>query len=245
MSHLHLVDGVIAPVWWILGYVLALGVLGFAVTKVKKEELSKKVPFIGVIGALMLITMSVPLGFLPFHLNLTVLAGILAGPWLGFIAVFIVNIILAFIGHGGITVIGLNTLIIGTEVIVGYFLFKAIAKHIKPVTAVAVTVIVTLLISTTLMAGIVIGTSAGLEHALPHEKEAHQDEQLNAETEHEELEELLSEIHIFAFSGWGAVAVILLLGIAIEALVTSLVVGFFMKVRPDLIMQNAECTMQN
>lgn len=241
MSHLHLVDGVISPVWWILGHVISLAILLLAVAKVKKEELAQKVPFIGVLSALMLITMSVPLGFLPFHLNLTVLAGILAGPWIGFIAVFIVNLILAFIGHGGITVVGLNTLIIGMEVVVGYFLFKTVAKYLKPVKAVVVTVMVTLLISTSFMGGVVALTNAGMEHMLPqgHHEEEHYDETDHHDgsesNQHKELSEQLSNVKFFALSGWGAVLVILMLGIIIEAVVTAMVVGFFLKVRPDMI----------
>ncbi|MDK2800180.1 MAG: cobalt/nickel transport system permease protein [Clostridiales bacterium] len=247
MSHLHLVDGAVPFLWWILGYILTIGILMFAVTKIKKEELSKKIPFVGVISALMLITMSVPLGFLPFHLNLTVLVGILGGPWIGFVAVFIVNLILAMIGHGGITVVGLNTLVIGTEVIAGYFIFKAIIKHIKPITAAAVAVVITLLISTTLMASIVMLTNTGLEYALPHSEEVHESEHdVHDELhEHEELEEQLADIHIFVLSGWGAVIAILLTGIVLEALVTSLIIGFFMKVRPEMIIGNAELRMQN
>ncbi|MGE4284541.1 MAG: energy-coupling factor ABC transporter permease [Clostridia bacterium] len=256
MSHLHLVDGIIAPLWWIAGYVATLGIVGIAATRVKKEDLSKKVPFIGVISALMLITMSVPVGFLPFHLNLTVLAGILAGPWLGFIAVFIVNLILAIIGHGGITVVGLNTLIIGTEVLLGYALFKIVKKYMKPVAAVSITVIITLLISTGLMVGVVSAANAGLAYALPHSDhgniQEHADEYEAVEEDHvdlhhddEDFEDILSEVRIFALSGWGAIGVILLLGIALEAFITSLIIAFFMKVRPEMIMHTEHGTIQN
>lgn len=252
MSHLHLVDGILPLTWWVTGYVLALVLLGFALSRIKKEAVAKKIPYIGVVAALMLLTMSAPLGFLPFHLNLTVLAGVLAGPWLGFTAVFIVNLILAFIGHGGITVVGLNTLIIGTEVILGYYLFSYLRRHVKPIAAVAVTVVFTLLISTSLMVGLVMLSDAGLVSALPHshnehegavsgtedthdeEERIHQGEEADHD-ENEDLHEALSEIHIFNISGWSAVGLILLLGITIEALVTSLVVAYFLKVRPDLI----------
>lgn len=217
MSHLHLVDGVISPLWWITGYVLALGILVFAASRIKKNELSMKVPFIGITGALMLICMSVPLGFLPVHLNLTVLAGILAGPWVGYIAVFIVNIILALIGHGGITVIGLNTLLIGTEVILGHYLFKAVKKWIKPVAAAAIAVFVTLLVSTTFILGIIALTGTGLVHGL-----------MPGSLEH-------GHPHIFEVSGWGTAVFVLLVGIALEVSVTSLIVAFFLKVRPDMI----------
>ncbi|NLY42798.1 MAG: energy-coupling factor ABC transporter permease [Clostridiaceae bacterium] len=225
MSHLHLVDGVLEPVWWVLGYAITLGILGIAVTKVRKVELAKKVPFIGVISALMLITMSIPLGFLPVHLNLTVLAGILAGPWLGFIGVFIVNLILALIGHGGITAVGLNTLIIGVEVFAGSFVYKLLVNRIKPVKASIISVVIALLLSTSLMLGMLAAVNANWEHAL-----SHGDGHTSILHEGEPL-----EIGFFALSGWSAFVVILLSGIMLEALVTALVVRFFMKVRPEMV----------
>lgn len=66
----------------------------------KGGDIRRKIPFIGVVGALMLIFMSIPLGFIPVHLSLAVLCGILAGPELGFTAVFAVNTILSLMGHG-------------------------------------------------------------------------------------------------------------------------------------------------
>ncbi|MGE4282411.1 MAG: energy-coupling factor ABC transporter permease [Clostridia bacterium] len=248
MSHLHLIDGVLSPLWWISGYILTLGIIMLAASKIKKEELPKRVPFVGVISSLMLITMSVPLGFLPFHLNLTVLAGILAGPWLGFIAVFIVNFILALIGHGGITMVGLNTLIIGVEVLIGYFIFRYASKYIKPVTAATIAVIIALIISTTLMTGVIFAANIGLENALPHNDLEHSEEKQiedNHEYENEGLEEHLSEIRLFTLSGWGAVALILLLGIGIEALVTSLIIAFFIKVRPEMIVRSEQGTVES
>lgn len=256
MSHLHLVDGILPLAWWVVGYILAFAVLGFALPKIKKEDVAKRIPYIGVVAALMLLTMSVPLGFLPFHLNLTVLAGILAGPWLGFTAVFIVNIILAFIGHGGITVVGLNTLIIGTEVILGYYLFSHLRMYVKPTAAVAVTVVFALLISTSLMVGLITSSDAGLVSVLPHKHSEdsheykHEAKETGTEVNHneegtfrteeaehheEDFYDVISEIRIFKMSGWSAVASILLFGIAIEALVTSLVVAYFIRIRPDLI----------
>ena len=237
MSHLHLVDGVLSPLWWGTALVLTLMILGFATSKVEKEEMAKRVPYIGVVAALMLITMSVPLGFLPFHLNLTVLAGILAGPWLGFIAVFIVNLILAFIGHGGITVIGLNTLIIGSEVILGYYLFSLLKGRIKPTIAVVMTVVITLLVSTSLMVGVISMSDAGLVSALPHEAEALEvGVDADGELHEEGLTEVLAELEILNISGWSAVIAILLLGITFEALATALVIRYFLKVRADLIL---------
>ena len=67
----------------------------------------------------MLVGMSSEIIPIAYHINLTVLAGILLGPWLSIISAVIVNVMLALLGHGGVTVIGLNTLVISTEMIAG------------------------------------------------------------------------------------------------------------------------------
>ena len=41
------------------------------------------------------------------------------GPALSFVSVFVVNLILALLGHGGITAVGINTLTIGIEAALG------------------------------------------------------------------------------------------------------------------------------
>ena len=244
MSHIHLPFGVMPIGWSIIGYIIAVLLIFLFSKKIKKEELSKKIPFIGVISAMMLITMSIPLGFLPFHINLTVLCGIIIGPYLGFIAVFIVNIMLAFLGHGGIDAVGINTLIIGFEAIVGYYLFNALRTKIRPTVAVASTTIITLLASTLLMIGIVVLTNVGWEYALPHkhteEKTISKDIQTTSISkedshENESISQQLSEINIFYLSGWTAIGIIIMLGIALESFITMLIVSFILKVRPDIL----------
>jgi cobalt/nickel transport system permease protein len=74
-------------------------------------------------SALMLLAMTVEIGFMDYHVNLTVLAGILLGPAGGFLAAFIANLFSAFVGHGGLTVIGLNATLNGLEAVGGAALF--------------------------------------------------------------------------------------------------------------------------
>lgn len=243
MSHLHLTDGVIAPVWCILGYVLAAIALTGCIVRVRGSEVVKRAPFIGLIAALMLLTMSVPLGFIPFHLNLTVLLSIIAGPAVGFIAMFAVNFILALIGHGGITVVGINTLIIGIEVFLGYGLFRLFVKVISMRLSALLAVVCALLVSTSAMVGVVYATNAGMASALPHQHESVEqieshERELEGEHVHgESFETVLSEVKVFSFTGIAAVVLILLMGIGLEAAVTFFVVGFFQKVRPDFLIQ--------
>lgn len=129
MSHIHIPDGVIAPWLWVLGYLLT-GMYFFVLARhVKKTSNYKKLTTVSVLGALMLLSMSVPVPFvIPYHVNLSALTGILAGPFYAGAAIFGVNLVLALLGHGGITVAGLNTVILTIEAGIAYFLFGLIRK---------------------------------------------------------------------------------------------------------------------
>lgn len=124
MSHLHIPDGIL-PLWlWLGGFCVFVIILTLALWQLRRRDAIKKMPFLGAVTALMVIGMSFPVAPIFYHLNFSVLAGIVLGPTLGILAVFLSNFILAFFAHGGITVIGLNSLILVFEVAVGWFLFK-------------------------------------------------------------------------------------------------------------------------
>lgn len=233
MSHIHLPDGILPPIWWITSYIVCCIILWLLVRRLKSDEVHRKIPFAGVMGALMLIFMSVPLGIIPVHLSLAVLSGILAGPSLGFIAVFAVNIILAFMGHGGITVVGINTLLLGSEVILGYYTFQALSRKLGNASSAVLSTILALLVSTALMIG-VVGSTVGLAEALPGDGH-HHEEYNEAHYEEEHFQDSVASVEYFSFSGWTAISIILLLGIFIESLITGLIVRFFTKIRPDLV----------
>ncbi|MDD2504537.1 MAG: energy-coupling factor ABC transporter permease [Clostridia bacterium] len=245
MSHIHLPDGVIPPAWWILGFVLCFALLWLFTGRIKGDELRRKIPFAGVIAALMLIFMSVPLGFLPVHLSLAVLCGILAGPGLSFIAIFVVNTILALMGHGGFTAIGINTLLMGGEAIAGYYLFKILSGRLSCTFSAILSNITALLLSTALML-ILVASTAGLSEVLPfHDHGQNHGEEVHfAESkQEEELPENYDEhkaaeaegVKFLSITGWSAVIMIILSGIFIESLLTGLIVNFFSKVRPDFL----------
>ncbi|MCG0278181.1 MAG: energy-coupling factor ABC transporter permease [Thermanaeromonas sp.] len=224
MSHLHIPDGVIPPIWLALGFSGTAGLLALAIVRTRREEITSSLSRLSVICAFMLLAMSIPLGFLPVHLNLTVLAGILLGPWLGIIASFIVNLILALVGHGGITVVGLNTLVVGSEVVLGYYLFRALRQHMRPTAAAALATALTLLVSMTLMIGLV-GLTQIEPSLLLH------DHGFSHEEEHEM--EALQEISLVRFTQ--IILPISLVGIILESAVTSLLISYLLKVKPDLI----------
>jgi len=128
MSHLHIPDGVL-PLWlWIGGFGVFAVILALAIWRLKGDDAIKKLPFLGAVAALMAIGMSFPVVPLMYHINLSVLAGVMLGPALGVLAVFLSNMILAFFAHGGITVIGLNSLILAFEAVGGWFLFSRVFR---------------------------------------------------------------------------------------------------------------------
>src|SRR4030065_2302336 len=124
MSHIHLPDGVL-PIWlWVAGFIGAVLVGVILIKLHKKEDLSRRLPLLGRMEAAMVLGAAVEIVPIAYHVNLTVISGILLGPSLIFLATFVVNIILALFGHGGITVVGLNTLTLSIEGVGAYFLFR-------------------------------------------------------------------------------------------------------------------------
>jgi len=164
MSHLHIPDGVL-PLWlWLTGWIIALVVLRVASARLRTTDARRAVPLIGVVSAMMLVAMSAEIVPIAYHVNLTVVAGMLLGPWASFIAAFIVVLMLALIGHGGITVVGLGMLVIGAEMLLGNALTRLLTRVTgRPRAALmsGVATVITLALSTTLVVGIVaLGGSA-------------------------------------------------------------------------------------
>src|SRR4030043_1799538 len=157
MSHIHFPDGIL-PVWlWASGFIVAILVGAILLRLIKKEELTKRLPLLGMMAAVMVLGASVEIVPIAYHVNLTVFSGILLGPSLIFLATFVVNVILALFGHGGITVIGLNTLALSIEGILGYFLFRLFWKILKRLTpATFLATFIALLFSTFAMIGVVV-----------------------------------------------------------------------------------------
>lgn len=222
MSHLHITDDLLHWGFAIAGFALNFLIIGYILLTTKKEELFDNLAKLGIMSALMMIVMSIPLGF-PFHINLSILTALILGPKLGFISVLLVNTILSTFGHGGITVLGLNTLILGAEVFIGYYLFSFfLSKGIKWQYGLASAIVIALLISASLMIS-VIGIG-GIEPAAAYHT-------------HEE-EVLVGESIELSYGRFATLVIgIVLLGAPIEALVILIVVNYFRKVRPDYLLK--------
>jgi cobalt/nickel transport system permease protein len=218
MTHLHIPDGVLPIRLWILGILLMVLALSFCLYRLRTKDLKKFLPLLGAVSAAMLIAMSLEILPLAYHINLSVVAGILLGPALGFLAAFITNLILAFMGHGGITVIGLNTLILGCEAVLGHSFFFLFKRRMPVFWCAALSTVLTLFLSTLALIGIV--------------SVAHIDPDLLRHA-HEQGSEAADHISISTF----ATMVLLLgsIGWVIEAAITGAVVSFISKVKPDLL----------
>src|SRR5262245_38193782 len=87
---------------------------------------------------MMLAAMSVPLGPLDYHLALAGPVGVLLGPGAAFQVVFVVTAILAFLGHGGFTAIGLNTLLLAASATAAHLAFAVTARRLRTPWALAI-----------------------------------------------------------------------------------------------------------
>ena len=128
MSHLHIPDGVLPPILWVPGLALALACLVLAVRRTRADA-SRTIAYQGALGGLMLAMMSIPIPLfaLEYCLTLAGPVGVLLGPAAGFQAAFAVCVILALLGQGGLTVVGLNALVLGIAVAVARPLYVRLA----------------------------------------------------------------------------------------------------------------------
>jgi len=245
MTHIHIPDGVL-PLWLIAAsWLLALAAVGLAGHFGGRREVRRKVPLLGAMTALMLVGMSSEIVPIAYHINLTVLAGILLGPWLSIVAAFIANIVLALVGHGGVTVIGLNTLMIAAEMIVGWALFRgadALLRHLRPAWAAGIATVITLALTTTLLVGVVAigGAVAASRESGAYDPQSGRfgalfsggvvgNSVLNPEAEEEALPQLsvkrfATMVYLLGSVGW-----------FLEGLVTGAIVGFVARVRPGMV----------
>lgn len=235
MSHIHLPDGVL-PVWlWVSGFIVAILVGMILLRFIQKEELTKRLPLLGMMAAAMVLGASAEIVPIAYHVNLTIISGILLGPSLIFLATFVVNVILALFGHGGITVIGLNTLTLSIEGIFGYFFFRLFWKLLRRLTpAIFLATLLALFLSTLSMIGVVglgiphyeelihQGGKGIFEFKLLKEKENHYEGK--AEENKVNLKRFIAIILPLGFLGW-----------LLEGVITTLIARYIHRLRPDLL----------
>jgi cobalt/nickel transport system permease protein len=187
-------------------------------------------------AAVMVLGAAVEIVPIAYHVNLTVVSGILLGPSLIFLATFVVNIILALFGHGGVTVIGLNTLTLSIEGILGYYLFRLFWKVLRRLTlATFLATFIGLIFSTFAMIGVV---SLGAPH---YEELIHQEkgkgifefELLKEKGDLLEEKAQESKVNLRRF-----IAIVLPLGFlgwVLEGVITAFICRYIYRLRPDLL----------
>ena len=236
MSHIHLPDGVL-PVWlWVSGFAVMVLIGAVLFKSIRKEEVSRRLPLLGMMAAVMVLGASVEIVPIAYHVNLTVIAGILLGPTLTFLATLVVNVILAMFGHGGITVLGLNTLILSMEGILGYYLFRffwRVFKKISP--AVFLATFLALPVSTFSMIGVV---SLGTSHYGEMIHRGHQSGIFEFELSREKKDRREGEVEKDEVNLRRFVAILLPLGFigwVLEGVITTLVARYIYRIRPELL----------
>lgn len=130
MAHIHLPDGSFTLLWVLVWWICALTLIGAAIRLAKKGGLDgRKITVSAFVtaAAFAVFLVEVPL-FGGVHLNLTPLIGILVGPVLGSLVVFIVNILSAATGHGGWGLIGANILVNFSEVMIAWLTFRGLKQ---------------------------------------------------------------------------------------------------------------------
>lgn len=233
MSHLHIPDGIL-PGWLVMaGWILTAAFLALSIYRTRHTEIKRKIPLIGIISALMIVSMTLPIVPIAYHLNLSVIAGIILGPAVAFISIFIVDLIIAMFGHGGITVVGLNTMVVGAEAFIGFYLFQLFMVLIGKDSIMwssGLAAVISLIISTSILVGIVYSSQLNPELVIGIESDNPTEQIQNKEVP----EELVKGVNIKTFGK--TLLVLLSIGWLLEGIITAFVIKYVSRVRPDLIL---------
>jgi cobalt/nickel transport system permease protein len=230
MAHLHLPDGVLPFYLWAAGYAVVAAVFVLLWLKFRRARNLVVFARAGFFAALMVVAMSFHVAPLGYHLNLAALAGIVAGPAAALLACLFANVILALLGHGGITVIGLNTLTLGAEALAAFAVFRA-AAFIKATWPRAfVATLVAVAAATTLAYGVVVVGTRDFGDVVERGRGSVVAFELFDGRDPAESHGSVSRGRLAAlFFGLGAV------GWVLEALVTATVAAYLKKAAPRLL----------
>jgi cobalt/nickel transport system permease protein len=234
MTHLHIPDGVL-PVWlWLSGAGIAAILIIIAARRMSRPPFARKLPLLSMTAAFMIVVMSLPIVPGGYDMQLAAVGGIILGPAAAVIAAFIINLLLALIGHGGITVGGLNTIIMSSEMAAGWALFRIFRRVLSPGLAGGAATFLAMAIGAGVMIGIVSAGLAGvgevpLEHIMvvgpAHDHAAH----VARTAESASLRNL--SISRFAV----LVVVVGSFGWLLESIMSAIIVRFAARVKPDLV----------
>jgi cobalt/nickel transport system permease protein len=211
MAHIHLEDGSFTLFWVTVWWVVALAIIGTALVilraRAKADNRRITIAAFCTAAAFVLFQVDIPIAG-GVHISLTPLIGILTGPVIGLLIVFITNILSAAIGHGGWGMIGANTLVNLSEVVVAYGVWRGLKPFIMDVFFRAgAAALCGLILGNFVMIGIIVLSGIQGISQTP--------------------QQILTGLFLIAAINTG-VAVI-------EALITGLVISTLGKMRPDLL----------
>lgn len=151
MSHLHIPDGVLPLPVWIAGMLVAVVALFFA-TRGSEQSGPRAIALRSALGGVMLVIMAVPVPITAFDYCMTLAGpvGVLLGAAGALQVSFVVTLILALMGQGGFTVIGLNTIVLGAGAAIARPVYLRLAGALRPAGAMAAATAVSQLISSVL-----------------------------------------------------------------------------------------------
>lgn len=218
MSHLHIPDGILPPVLWISGLLLT-ALLLFWTSRVSKTVGPQLIAFQSALGGIMLAVMALPIPITAFDYCMTLAGpvGVLLGPAAAFQVSFVVTLILALLGQGGFTVVGLNALVLGLSAMGSRPLYLMVVRSLGPARAMGFATAVsqasaTVLWAVLLLLSVQLTPDVAGEHEVAH-----------------------SIVSVWHRAGAAVVAPLLLLAVALEALLGYGLAGFLARVRPELL----------
>lgn len=218
MSHLHIPDGVLPPIVWIAGLLLTALLLAWTSHRTRHEG-PQSIAYRSALGGIMLAVMAIPVPITAFDYCMTLAGpvGVLLGAAGAFQVGFVVTLILALMGQGGFTVVGLNALVLGLGAALARPVYLRLVRRWSPAASMAAATAVSQLFSSALWIAL-LALSVRLTPRVAAAGEVH---------------------HALRILRGGAVAAVVLpllaVAVGIEALLGYGLAGFLARVRPDLL----------
>lgn len=211
MAHIHLEDGSFTLLWVIIWWAVALAGIGIALFFLRRHKKvnNRRITIAAfcTAAAFVLFQVEIPVAG-GLHISLTPLIGILTGPVIGLFIVFITNILSAAVGHGGWGMIGANTLVNLSEVLVAVGIWRGLRSFVRNIIFRAgIATLCGLVIGNFVMLGIIL--ISGIQGVS------------------QSPDQILAGLSLIAAINLGVAVV--------EALITGLVVSYLGKMRPDLL----------
>jgi len=218
MSHLHIPDGILPLALWAPGLALALAVL-FATARASLGSGPRQLALQSALGGMMLALMALPVPITAFDYCMTLAGpvGVLLGSAAGYQVSFVVTLMLALLGQGGFTVVGLNAFVLGLGAMVARPLYERTVPALGPARAMALATALSQLLSSACWVGILL-LSVRLTPGLAGEH-------------------VIAESLLRAWQRVGAAVVLplLLVAVAVESFLGYGLARFLARVRPDLL----------